>query len=105
MKTEKNYISSIELSMLLKTNKIMLIDVRSQAEFEKGHVWNALHRPVDTLPDSVLGIPKGMPIVTYCNKGHGRSEAAMNLLREAGWKNCHWLEGGYLGWIESGFLK
>jgi rhodanese-related sulfurtransferase len=105
MKTEKTYISSFELSALLKTNKILLIDVRSLTEFEEGHIGNALHRPMDTLTDSVGDIPKENQIVTYCNKGHGRSEAAMNLLREAGWKNCQWLEEGYRGWIEAGYAE
>lgn len=102
MNPEINYIKNNDLSALIAAKKITVIDVRTLTEFEEGHIWSALHRPVDTLPNSVRDIPKTASIVTICNKGHGRSEAAMNVLKEAGWKDVRWLEGGYLGWVEAG---
>lgn len=102
MSTEPTYISNIELAGLIKTDSVVVIDVRSLAEFEEGHIRNTLHRPVDTLPTSVTDIPKERIIVTVCNNGVGRSERAASLLQVAGWKNARSLIGGYLGWIEAG---
>lgn len=102
MNNERQHITSAELVELMKKNDAIILDVRSVAEFEDGHIWNSLHRPVDTLPNSVRDLSKEASLITVCNKGHGRSESAANLLREAGWTNARWLENGYLGWVEAG---
>ena len=100
---EKDHVTCIELAALIKANEVIVIDVRSLSEFEEGHIWDAVHRPIDSLPNSVRDIPIDRTVVTVCNKGHGRSESSATLLREAGWKKIFWLEGGFLGWIEAGF--
>lgn len=96
-------ISGIDLFQIQKKKSLFILDVRTVTEYLEGHLWNSLHKPIDTLPSSISDIPKEALIITVCNKGGGRSESAANLLREAGWKNTKWLEGGYLGWIESGY--
>jgi hydroxyacylglutathione hydrolase len=92
-----------ELKALMDARKVTVLDVRSVEEFEEGHIWEALHRPLDSIPDSVCDLPKNCPVVTVCNKGGGRSERAAAVLRNAGWKNARWLESGYMGWVEAGF--
>lgn len=103
MNSENDFITSSRPSDLISKNEVTILDVRSLIEFQEGHIWNALHRPVENLPNSVNELLKETLLVTVCNKGHGRSEAAKYLLRESGWKNTFWLEGGYIGWIEDGF--
>jgi len=99
---EKVSVSISDLKMLIDDKKVVVIDVRSVEEFQEGHIWSSLLRPVDTLPDSVQDLLKDSLIVTVCNKGGGRSERAAGILKAAGWKNARWLEGGYLGWVEAG---
>jgi rhodanese-related sulfurtransferase len=95
-------ISQAELKALLASGSVVVLDVRSAEEFEKGHFPVSLHRPLNTLPGSIVDLAKEGTIVTVCNEGGGRSERAAHILREAGWKGTRWLEGGYLGWIEAG---
>ena len=102
MSESKTSIASSELKALIDAEKVTLLDVRSLTEFEAGHVWTSLHRPIETLPGSIEDITKGTLIVTVCNKGGGRSERAAEILRSTGWRNTRWLEGGYLGWVEAG---
>ncbi len=96
-------ISIPEFKALLDARKVIALDVRTVSEFGEGHIWDSLHRPIDELPKSVESLPKDSSIVTICNKGGGRSEKPAEVLRNAGWINARWLEGGYLGWIEAGF--
>lgn len=61
----------------------MVIDVRSPAEFDRGHVDGALNIPVDQLvSDRIEALPL-KPIIVYCRSG-ARSAAAARALIEAG---------------------
>lgn len=96
-------VSPPELKVLMDARNVIVLDVRSDEEFVEGHLWGALHRPVETLPESAGDIRKESQVVTVCNKGGGRSERAANILKTAGWENARWLAGGYLGWVEAGY--
>lgn len=64
----------------------LVLDVRTPAEFESGHVQGAVNVPVDLLPGRLdeLGA-KDRPVVLYCRSG-GRSARAAAILRQAGWQ-------------------
>ncbi len=95
-------VSISELRSLMQGNAVIVIDVRSSPEFSEGHIEGARHLPIETLPTSAKDLPTDAKIVTVCNKGGGRSENAAKLLREAGWRDAHWLDEGYFGWVEQG---
>jgi len=61
----------------------LLIDVRTEEEFEERHAPGALNIPVDEICDGKLGIlesvPKDTRIELYCRSGH-RSETAKEAL-------------------------
>ncbi|MGE3758582.1 MAG: rhodanese-like domain-containing protein [Pseudobdellovibrionaceae bacterium] len=103
MNDTKVSISAKDLLELIRTGKVTVVDVRSDEEFGEGHIWEAVHLPISTLPSSASKISKTSQIVTVCNKGGGRSEKAASLLREAGWNKTCWLEGGLFGWVEAGY--
>lgn len=86
---------SMTVSELKKYKNILHLDVRSIEEFGSGHIDGAIHAPQEKILDAVKNISKDTVIVTNCGKGGGRSIDAMKLLRESGWKNSYWLEGGY----------
>ncbi len=93
----KPSISNHKLLALIKNNNVTILDVRGKDEFDRGHIFGALHIPVDEILQRHQEIREEMQIVTYCGKGAGRSENAAKILNENG-KRASWLEGGYQGW-------
>jgi phage shock protein E len=64
----------------------LLLDVRTQAEFQDGHVTHALNIPVQELPARIREVgPTVRPVVVYCRSG-GRSAQAAALLKQAGYE-------------------
>lgn len=61
-----------------------LLDVRTPAEFEEGHVDGALNIPVQVLAQRLADVPRDQPVVVYCRSG-ARSAAASEVLTEAGY--------------------
>lgn len=68
----------------------ILIDVRSQEEFQAGHIENALHIPHEqiTLHLDQIGNDKHRPIVLYCKSGR-RAGIAREALRERGYMQVY----------------
>lgn len=74
---------------LLKHGKVFVLDVRSQNDFDVGHIPWAKHIPLKSLAKRLQELPTNKPIITVCGKGDGRSaEAAAMIL------GADWLEGG-----------
>lgn len=72
----------------------IIVDVRSKAEFDGGHVNGAINIPLDTLSANLEKVgDKHSQIITCCMSG-GRSTMAKNILDAAGYTNVH--NGG--GW-------
>jgi len=68
------------------TADTVLIDVRSPAEFNGGHIKGAKNWPLDQLADILPknNAIKEKQIVVYCASG-GRSSAAVSLFTRAGY--------------------
>jgi len=62
-----------------------VLDVRTPAEYAAGHVEAARNIPVDELPARLSEVPRGAPVVVYCQSGR-RSARAAATLREAGYE-------------------
>lgn len=80
----------------------LLLDVRSQVEFEVSHLANAKRIEPGSDP-AKLDVPKSKPIVTYCSVGY-RSSAFAAKLKEAGFKNVFNLDGSIFQWANEGRL-
>lgn len=93
----KPSISNHKLLALIKNDNVTILDIRGKDEFERGHIFGALHIPAGEVLQRHHELPEGKQIVTYCVKGAGRSENAAKILNENG-KRAFWLEGGYQGW-------
>lgn len=76
----------------------VLLDVRSDAEFNRGHIPSALNMPVDDLRARIGDIPR-TELVVYCQVGQ-RGHTGTLLLREYGFKAVN-LDGGYQTWVHS----
>lgn len=90
--------SQVQWHQLPKLNqsKSCVVDVRSDAERERGHIAGSKHIPLPELRQRFNELPKDCLIVTYCQSGQ-RSYNAARFLQQHGFtvKN---LSGGYLTW-------
>jgi len=66
----------------------IIVDVRTKAEYDQGHLKNSLNIPYDTIKEKIEGITtdKGDTIIVYCRSGR-RSGIAKKVLEEIGYKN------------------
>jgi hydroxyacylglutathione hydrolase len=60
-----------------------VLDVRGAAEFEAGHVPDALHVPHTRIGINVDNLPVDKPLLVYCNSG-ARAAAAVAMLARLG---------------------
>ena len=80
-----------------------LIDVRTPAEYEAGHLTNAtmIDFRKEDFREKVAELDKDQPVMVYCAAG-GRSTAAAEVLEELGFSQIYELEGGITRWKETG---
>lgn len=76
---------------------MMLIDVRTDKEFERGHIPGAAHVPLAEIGDRIKKLKKDKELVVYCQNGN-RSIWAIKRLMGMGYKNLSNLKGGYSAW-------
>lgn len=77
----------------------LLLDVRTPAEFAKGHIESAANEDWlggDLLKD-ISVIDKTKPVLLYCAVG-GRSAKAMAAMIKAGFTDVRDLKGGFNAW-------
>ncbi|MFL5482842.1 MAG: rhodanese-like domain-containing protein [Gemmatimonadaceae bacterium] len=74
-----------------------IIDVRSPDEWSHGHIPDARHIPLASLPDRIAEIDASRPVILQC-RGGGRSAIATSLLLSRGISNVSNLIGGYDAW-------
>lgn len=70
-----------------------IVDVRSETEFEGGHLRNSINIPLDSLPKQLGGLDKNKPVITCCASGV-RSGSAKRMLKAQGFEV---INGG--GWM------
>lgn len=76
---------------------MMLLDVRSDKEYEQGHIPGAVHVPLADIGDKVKKLKKDKDLVVYCRSGN-QSIWAIKRLMGMGYKNLYNLKGGYSAW-------
>lgn len=82
-----------------KEPDVVVLDVRTAAEFAAGHVPGARNVSHDELPARLgeLAALRDKQVVLYCRSGR-RTEIAEDTLRKAGFTKLLHLEGDWLGW-------
>ncbi|MDR2035568.1 MAG: rhodanese-like domain-containing protein [Coriobacteriales bacterium] len=82
----------------------VLVDVRSLAEFQSGHIRNAQVLPVETIQEKAAGsLPdKDAKILVYCASG-ARSANAASILTRLGYTDVHNF-GGLMQWPYSDMI-
>lgn len=83
-----------------RLDQVDLVDVRSDDEWQAGHVEGAVHVPEDDLEDRLEELDRDRPVVTVCRAGTRSAEAA-EWLRGQGF-DAQSLDGGMLAWKWAG---
>ncbi len=85
---------------LMKGQHHVLIDVREDHEWARGHLPGAIHIGRGVLERDVEThfADKDTPIVLYCGGGF-RSALSADALQQMGYTNVISLDGGYRGWV------
>jgi rhodanese-related sulfurtransferase len=80
---------------------LVVLDVRTPAEYAEGHVPGAINIPNGELAARVAELTdaKGRDIVVYCRSGV-RAAQALDVLGKAGFKRLFHLQGDYNRWTE-----
>jgi rhodanese-related sulfurtransferase len=74
-----------------------VVDVRTQQEFESGHIPSSANVPLDQLPQASASWDKDAAVVVYCATG-ARSAEAASLLAGEGFRKVYNLEKGVAAW-------
>jgi rhodanese-related sulfurtransferase len=77
-----------------------VIDVRTQVEYEAGHIPGSAHIPLADLQRESDNLDRGKAVILYCRSGN-RSGPAADAFAASGW-DAHSIEGGLLAWDEAG---
>ncbi|KAM6953849.1 thiosulfate:glutathione sulfurtransferase [Aplochiton taeniatus] len=100
-------------ALLAKSQSLLLVDVRTKEEVDKGQIPGAIHIPVDTV-ESELGLdaaefkakygvtkpPLDAPeLIFHCQMGR-RGQTATDKAMKLGYKSARNYAGGYKEWSE-----
>jgi molybdopterin/thiamine biosynthesis adenylyltransferase/rhodanese-related sulfurtransferase/molybdopterin converting factor small subunit len=80
-------------------DKFTLIDVREPHEFQICRIPGSILIPLGQLPNRLNELDQDAEIVAHCKSG-GRSQKAVDLLKQNGFKNVRNLTGGILAWSD-----
>jgi rhodanese-related sulfurtransferase len=89
-----------EVSALLASGAIQVIDVRTAHEHEAGHISGTRRIELGELTTRADEIDRARPVVFYCRSG-GRSAMATQAFAQAGF-DAHNMAGGMLEWDARG---
>jgi rhodanese-related sulfurtransferase len=89
VRVEHSKDSLAKIHGLVEEDKAVLVDVRTNEEWVKGHVAGAVHVPSDSLRKHSYDaakiaklLPKDKPLYLYCQIGMRSKQAAVLLIRE-----------------------
>ena len=85
---------------LTEQQQAVVLDVRTQEEFESGYIPKAINIDIQMGPsfiDKINSLDKTKSYYVYCRSGV-RSSQAVQLMRELGFNNTFNLLGGILDW-------
>ena len=100
-----NFMSSADVVAMLQDNPdaIVIIDIRSAADFEAGHIPGSYHSDWAKVGEIMEKIPQNRQVVIACYTGQ-TSGQTVGVLRLAGFTNVRSLASGTRnGWVPAGY--
>jgi rhodanese-related sulfurtransferase len=89
------------MSQLRNGNNPVVVDMRSQWEYQAGHIPGAINMFIQEIPTRFYELPKNKPLVFQCWHGNTSLDASSFLIQN-GWSasNVASLRGGIAGWVQ-----
>lgn len=87
-----------EVGQALENKEIVLIDVRTPAEYMFESIEDALLAPLSHFSQKALPAELGKHVVLYCGSGIRSRKAAELCLTLGGFEKVAHMEGGFAGW-------
>ena len=75
----------------------VLLDVRTEMEYQSGHIKESRHIPLDKLASRTHELDSSKEIITYCRAGL-RAAHAYRILKNAGFDHVKYMDGSILAW-------
>ncbi|MDH4457136.1 MAG: rhodanese-like domain-containing protein [Nevskia sp.] len=93
-------LGALEAVRLINDRDALIVDVRPNTDFKKGHLLNAVNIPLAKFGERAaeIGKDKSRPVIVYCALGSSQVEAAAKL-RALGHTEVYQLKGGMNGWL------
>ncbi|MCW5942414.1 MAG: MBL fold metallo-hydrolase [Fimbriimonadaceae bacterium] len=88
--------------LMAEADRVQVIDVRGQTEWDDGRLPFAQHRFLGTLGKNLDDLDRERPVVVQCHSG-GRSAVGCSLLLNAGFRDVRNLAGGITAYREAGY--
>ena len=89
-------------SMVVKHDRLYLLDVRTPGEFQQARLEGASLIPIDQLLNRLPEVPKDRPVLVYSAVG-SRSAQVVNYLARQGYPEVYNLYGGIYSWAQKGY--
>ncbi len=88
-----------EAVQLVNRENALVLDVRTEQEYDQGHILDSLNIPVGLLDQNIrqLGEDRDRPILLVCRSGQ-RSARAAQILKRHGFTRIYNLAGGMFAW-------
>lgn len=88
-----------EAVMSINRDGAIVVDVRTEKEYQEGHIMNSLHIPLGMLENRISELKdfKTQPVILVCKTG-SRSSTAASTLKKQGFDSVKNLNGGILAW-------
>jgi hydroxyacylglutathione hydrolase len=83
-------------------SNVQRLDVRSDKEWQEGHIPAAVHEYVGTLRGRAVALDRTRPVATYCASGY-RASLAASLLQRAGFEDVRNVPGSWKAWTNAGY--
>lgn len=99
-----NRISAQELANKIKSEKILLFDVRKKSEYDSEHVVDSINIPLNEINQHLAEFPKNQSFVVFCAGGY-RSMIAASILKQRGFDNFVDVKEGFKGIAETDIPK
>jgi hydroxyacylglutathione hydrolase len=93
--------SAAELQPLIARNSVLLLDVRTPAEYAAGHIPGSRNIPLNLLAAAIGELPASQTAIVYC-QGASRSPIAASTLQAHGWQTVTEMNDGFDGWQAAG---
>jgi rhodanese-related sulfurtransferase len=99
---EVELLTAAELDDRLEQGRVVVLDVRPEAEYRAGHIAGALSAPLEQLESIAPGLPKRRDVVAYCRGPYCvYADEAVRFLRARGLR-ARRLDVGFPEWRRAG---